>query len=491
MTMLSERQTAILGLVVREYIRTAQPVSSDALVRMYSLAYSSATVRNEMARLEEAGYLSHPHTSAGRVPLDQGYRFYVETLMEEVPIGADRQRTIRHQFHQAAHELGDQLQLAASVLASAVSNLGLATLPLAPAARLKQVQFVGLQERTALMVVVIQQGWSRQHSLELNEPAPQSDLARLSNRLNEALRRTHLQRHRRAPRRSGVARCSPLAGAPSPTRWPAKATTIRRTSRACATCSSSPNSAAPTACSASSTCSNERDLAQALPLDALHDGAISVVIGEENRHGALHDASIVVGRYTGPAGMSGALGVIGPTRMDYARAIVTVRYVADVMSELLDGLYGGGDQRPIVARKANMTAEYPAHEPPAGGHDDPTPIDAAPTLEQQLATEREKAERYLASWQRAQADFVNYKRRVEAERSDASRMATPPSSSTSSPSSTTSNAPCRTSTPPSPGSPGSTAYGSSNASSAASSRQRASPKSPPKATTSTPTSTRP
>lgn len=71
-----------------------------------------------------------------------------------------------------------------------------------------------------------------------------------------------------------------------------------------------------------------------------------------------------------------------------------------------------------------MTTEYPAHEPSAGGHDDPTPIDAAPTLEQQLATEREKAERYLASWQRAQADFVNYKRRVEAERSDASRMAT-------------------------------------------------------------------
>lgn len=341
MTMLSERQTAILGLVVSEYIRTAQPVSSDALVRMYSLAYSSATVRNEMARLEEAGYLSHPHTSAGRVPLDQGYRFYVETLMEEVPIGADRQRTIRHQFHQAAHELGDQLQLAASVLASAVSNLGLATLPLAPAARLKQVQFVGLQERTALMVVVIQQGWSRQHSLELSEPAPQSDLARLSNRLNEAFAgRTY----------------SDIIELPDEAGWPLLAVGRRALADAMAGESDhhqayieglrnvleQPEFGRSDRMLGILDVLNERDLAQALPLDALHDGTISVVIGEENRHGALQDASIVVGRYTGPAGMSGALGVIGPTRMDYARAIVTVRYVADVMSELLDGLYGGG-----------------------------------------------------------------------------------------------------------------------------------------------------
>src|SRR5437870_3292959 len=156
--MLTERQAAILNYIVREHIETALPVGSDTLVRKFGLGLSSATIRNEMARLEEAGYISHPHTSAGRIPSDKGYRFYVEVLMREEDIGLDRARTIRHQFHQAAGELDDRVHLAASILAAAVSNLGVAIAPRARATRLKQVQLIVLHDQTALMVVVLPEG---------------------------------------------------------------------------------------------------------------------------------------------------------------------------------------------------------------------------------------------------------------------------------------------------------------------------------------------
>lgn len=338
--MLSERQTGILRLIIREYIRTAQPVSSEALVRQYALAYSSATVRNELARLEEAGYLSHPHTSAGRVPLDKGYRFYVESLIEDEPIGPDRQRTIRHQFHQAAHEVGDQLQLAASVLAGAVRNLGLATVPLAPATRMKQVQFVALQERTALMVVVMSQGWSRQQYVELPEASDQDELSRISNRLNDAYagktvdEMGELADMARSPLLAACRQALAEAMAAEPEQHRAYLEGLRNVLE-------QPEFARSDRMLEILDVLNQRDLANALPLETLRNDAISVVIGEENRHDALHDASVVVGRYTGPEGMSGALGVIGPMRMDYARAIATVRYVADVVSELLETLYSG------------------------------------------------------------------------------------------------------------------------------------------------------
>ena len=127
--MLSERQATILDLIMREHIDTALPVGSEALVRKYGLRLSSATTRSEMAQLEELGYINHPHTSAGRIPSDRGYRYYVEALMEEEQVTPDMQRTIRHRFHQAEREVEDQVHLAASVLARLVHNAGIAVAP--------------------------------------------------------------------------------------------------------------------------------------------------------------------------------------------------------------------------------------------------------------------------------------------------------------------------------------------------------------------------
>lgn len=336
--MLTERQATILNLIVREHIETALPVGSEALVRKHGLGMSSATIRNEMARLEEAGYISHPHTSAGRVPSDRGYRFFVEVLMEEEAIGLDRARTIRHQFHQAAREIDDHVHLAASVLAAAVSNLGLAIAPRARAARMKQVQLISLTDQTALMVVVLHEGRLRQQTVALPEPHTQDELAQLSNRLNEAFtgRTTHEvtemadEAHLPALRICREALTSVLTNDVAYDH--AYLEGLRKLL-------AQPEFARSDKMLAMIEVLDERNLPQALPLDQIDDGGISVIIGGENHHDALRHAGVIVGEYSGPGGMSGTLGIIGPTRMEYARAIATVRYLSELMSELLDDLY--------------------------------------------------------------------------------------------------------------------------------------------------------
>ncbi|HEY7801116.1 MAG TPA: heat-inducible transcriptional repressor HrcA, partial [Dehalococcoidia bacterium] len=184
--MLTERRAQLLSLIVREYVDSALPVGSEAIVRKHELPFSSATIRNEMAHLEEEGYISHPHTSAGRVPSDQGYRYYVEALMQESDLPQATKRTIRHQFHQAGREEDEWIQLAAAVLARAVENAAVVTVPRSPESRLKRIELVGIQDNAALLVLVLHQARVKQQVLIFPEPIEQEDLARISNRLNDA-----------------------------------------------------------------------------------------------------------------------------------------------------------------------------------------------------------------------------------------------------------------------------------------------------------------
>jgi heat-inducible transcriptional repressor len=337
--MLTERQAEILNYIVREHIDTALPVGSDTLVRKFGLGLSSATIRNEMARLEEAGYISHPHTSAGRIPSDKGYRYYVEVLMKEENIGLDRARTIRHQFHQSPGELDDRVHLAASILATAVSNLGVAIAPRARATRLKQVQLIGLHDQTALMVVVLPEGRVRQQTIAFAEPVTQDELTRIANALNEAY--SGLTAAEMVRRPEGLAttpeldlvRGVLLAALSSDLAYDhAYLDGVRKLLQ-------QPEFASSDRMLEMLDVLDEHSLPLALPLDQIDDHGISVIIGEENKHEALQHAGVVMGEYSGPGGMSGALGIIGPTRMEYARAIATVRYLSELMTELLERLY--------------------------------------------------------------------------------------------------------------------------------------------------------
>jgi len=182
---LTERRADILSLLVNDYIDTATPVSSRALAGRHELELSAATIRNELAALEEEGYITHPYTSAGRVPSDRGYRLYVESLMAEEPVPAGERRTVEHQFHQAGAGLDEWLGLAAVVLAGWLGNVAVITRPRGPVARLKHVQLVHLREDAALLVAVMDDGRVQQRALALQVAAGQPALNARAARLND------------------------------------------------------------------------------------------------------------------------------------------------------------------------------------------------------------------------------------------------------------------------------------------------------------------
>src|SRR5918996_598216 len=155
---LTERQRSVLRAVVEDYVLTAMPVGSKSLVTRYGLGVSSATVRSAMAELEAMGLLSHPHTSAGRVPSDLGYRLYVESLMREAELDTADRLMIRHQFSQVQLTSDEWLRLAASILAGATRSASVVTPARSRRARFGHAQLVALADGTRLLVLVLADG---------------------------------------------------------------------------------------------------------------------------------------------------------------------------------------------------------------------------------------------------------------------------------------------------------------------------------------------
>jgi transcriptional regulator of heat shock response len=145
---LAPRQRDLLRAVIREHIASARPVASMTLVQRYNFAVSTATVRNELAALEQLGFLTHPHTSAGRVPTDLGYRYFIESLMPETDLRPEERVTVSHQFRQASTDAADRLRLAASTLARLTAEAALATLDREPdrATWTREIQYDGIDQ---------------------------------------------------------------------------------------------------------------------------------------------------------------------------------------------------------------------------------------------------------------------------------------------------------------------------------------------------------
>jgi heat-inducible transcriptional repressor len=339
---LSDRRAKILALIVEDFVGTANPVGSQSLVQRHTLGMSSATVRNEMAALEEEGMISHPHTSAGRIPSNKGYRYYVHSLMNERALSLEEKVRILHQFQQTAHDLENWVGLAASVLAQSVRNVALVTEPRVGDVRLKQLQLVEVSESRALLIVVTSDAVVHQLSLELEEPVSQDQLTRLANRLNAELggkEASELPKHegeeafdwldaavvgrvRELLTRAEEAQASRavIDGVRQMLRQPEFEDSDRMLDVLEAV--------------------EERHLRGALPTTELTPGGLAIVIGDENRDGHYQEMSFVLARYGTPSGASGVLGVLGPTRMDYADAVSHVRYVGDVLTELMREFYG-------------------------------------------------------------------------------------------------------------------------------------------------------
>src|SRR5512136_1149440 len=185
MTDLTERQRLVLALVVRDYIETAEPVSSLRLVDHYKLDLSSATIRNELAELTDAGYLRQPHTSAGRVPTEEGYRYFVTHVVYQADLPGSARDTITHQFYQARQDVEQWMPLAASILAHQSRAASIVTAPHSERSRFKHVELIATQGRQVLMVLVTTGGEVSQQLLTLAEPARQVLLSAAADRLNQ------------------------------------------------------------------------------------------------------------------------------------------------------------------------------------------------------------------------------------------------------------------------------------------------------------------
>lgn len=345
--MLTERQSSILELVIRDYVDSAVPVASKALHQRYGLSVSSATIRNEFAELEEQGYLQQPHTSAGRVPTEKGYRYFVETLMREEELSWQAQQTIRHQFHQIEGGSESWVHLASSVLARAVQNAAVVTAPRSEASRMKHIELVSLQETTALLVLVLDQARLKQQMLTLNESCTQDELSVMASRLNELFAGSS--------RREIAAKEATLAQADLPVRQAGRQVidTVQEVMRAVdeggfdeahleglRLVLSQPEFSSSERALALLELLDAHTLTRAIPFRALAGPGVTVVIGAENVRlapagDAMRECSVVVGSYGAPGIATGALAVLGPMRMHYSRTISTVRYLSSVMSELL------------------------------------------------------------------------------------------------------------------------------------------------------------
>src|SRR6476646_6652540 len=156
------RSQAILRAVIEEYVTTAAPVGSHALVERYRIGVSSATVRGILAELEAAGLLTHPHTSAGRVPTEQGYRYYVESIVDSVPLPPVEQLMIRHQFGQVEFASEHWFRLAATTLASVTRSAGLATPAKPISAHVRRIDLVAINDRMASLILVLREGAIKQ-----------------------------------------------------------------------------------------------------------------------------------------------------------------------------------------------------------------------------------------------------------------------------------------------------------------------------------------
>src|ERR1700722_15871169 len=184
---LDKRKAFILATVVYEYINTAEPVGSVTLTQKYNLGVSSATIRNQMAELEAGGYLVQPHTSAGRIPSDAGYRTFVDRLMAPEPLADTDARQIRDQFQQASRELDEVIDRATRLLSGLSHNVAIAIAPSRDTHAFKHVQLLWLSARTSLIVIVTSMGVAAQELVEWKTDVEADQLTHLSNALNAVL----------------------------------------------------------------------------------------------------------------------------------------------------------------------------------------------------------------------------------------------------------------------------------------------------------------
>ncbi|MBX5436463.1 MAG: heat-inducible transcription repressor HrcA [Alicyclobacillaceae bacterium] len=343
--MLTSRQKLILSAIVEDYVRSAEPVGSRALSKHNEIHLSAATIRNEMADLEEMGLLDQPHMSAGRIPSQKGYRFYVDNLMMRAEIDAETLAALREVFVQRMTEVERIIQQTSIVLSQLTQYTTIVKGPRLDAGRIKRVELVPLVRGTVVAILVTDTGHVVSRQVLMSEDVTPDDLAQIVNLLNTKLREVPLSRMRSHFYQEVSEEM---------------ARTLERYEDALAVldelCAVDPESGRVYVGGTTNILAQPefRDVDKVRPLLALlereetagqvlpkHQPGLQVRIGRENEVPMLQECTVIAATYAVDGVPVGSVGVLGPTRMNYARVVRILDYVSNaltrVMTERLSG----------------------------------------------------------------------------------------------------------------------------------------------------------
>jgi heat-inducible transcriptional repressor len=327
---MDERKAAILKVLIEEYVETGQPVGSNTVARGAGLGVSSATVRNEMAMLEREGYVTHPHTSAGRVPTDKGYRHFVDHLARQKELQPGARQEVTSFFATAHHALEDMLHETSLLLSRITAHAAVVVGPQPDAARLRGVQLVRLHESSLLVVAVLSNGHVERQFIELAGQVDDNRIGAATAVLDTQLRDASFA-DLPVPLPTGDAATDQLARQ-------ARDGLVARFAAGRATEPVYVGGASRIAADLEAFTAGEtvgrllevlehQYLVVSLVRDLIDQG-VTVRIGAENQLEDLRECSVVLARFDVEGRAAGTVGVLGPTRMNYPQAMAAVAAVS-------------------------------------------------------------------------------------------------------------------------------------------------------------------
>ena len=342
---LDDRERQVLEAVVRTYVDTAEPAGSRTVSRRSTLSVSAATIRNTMSDLEEKGYLYHPHTSAGRIPTDQAYRFFVDRLMAPFQVPQVQQETIVRELDLAGSSAVERLVRQATRALGLISHeLGVAVAPRLEVAILEKIEFIQVSTNKVLLVATIRGGVVRTVYVDLPVEVPQDTLVTLTLVLNERLAGLSLEEIRRTlPDRLRDAHGDDAAAADVMNIFVQSGAELFDLRSLDATrihlgnasvLATQPEFESGERLKGLIELTERRDLLAEAVGSREHGGQLKITIGGENESEALSDFTLVTAEYR-VGGLQGVIGVIGPTRMPYEKVVAIVDYTSTLVTRIL------------------------------------------------------------------------------------------------------------------------------------------------------------
>jgi heat-inducible transcriptional repressor len=338
--MLSERRLQVLRAIVQDYVGTEEPVGSKALTERHNLGVSPATVRNDMAALEDEGYIAQPHTSAGRIPTDKGYRLFVDRLSEVKPLSAAERRAIRS-FLDGAIDLDDVLRRSVRMLAQLTRQVAIIQYPTLTHSLVRHIELVQLTPARLMLVLITDNGRVDQRMIELGDVITDDAVARLRTMLNStlvdhrvtdaAVKVSDLLEEAPAELRDVMTRVSTVL-IETLVEHPEERLVLGGTANLTRNAADFPGSLRQVL-----EALEEQVVVLKLFAAAGSPGTVTVRIGEENEAEEMRSTSVVSIGYGAHQTLLGGMGVVGPTRMDYPGTIAAVRAVANYVGDILAG----------------------------------------------------------------------------------------------------------------------------------------------------------